>query len=450
MSSQAAISIRNVGKDYFIHERPSDFLMRQIHSKLGELTLVPRFFTAHCQRAVERCGKRFPALSGVSFEVEKGESVGVIGRNGSGKSTLLQIVAGTLTPTEGEVSINGRVAALLELGSGFSPEFTGKENVWLNASLLGLSRGEIEAKFRAIASFAEIGEFIDEPVRTYSSGMMLRLAFAVLVHTEPEILIIDEALSVGDIFFAQKCARKINEMQTAGTTLLFVSHDMAMVRDCCRRAILLQDGTLVFDGPSDKAIARYFAASSRLTDSPVRAPALSTTLDDAWLEDFKSKAYWVNQNSASSDCHGALILAVAILDDTGQPVVAISLGKSITVQVLYCSLTTRPVHVSLALKNRYDQTVFTGGSHTHGSLPLKLKPGEHGLFEMTLACMLEAGDYTFRLKLKVEGSLPNRGTPLHETPWLGPLRVHWDYETQNAPFLGMFGLPHQTRFKLLN
>ena len=196
----------------------------------------------------------FFALRDVSLRVRKGESIGIIGRNGSGKSTLLQIIAGTLQPTAGTINIQGRVAALLELGSGFNPDFTGRDNVYLNASVLGLSQAETEARFENIAAFAGIGDFMDQPVKTYSSGMVVRLAFAVAAHVEPEILIVDEALSVGDARFQLKCASAIDRYVERGITFLFVSHDLNMVKRLCSRAILLEQGQILYCGaPNDVA-----------------------------------------------------------------------------------------------------------------------------------------------------------------------------------------------------
>jgi len=196
----------------------------------------------------------FYALRDVTFAVRRGEAVGIIGRNGSGKSTLLQTIAGTLNPTSGAVQVSGRVAALLELGSGFNPDFTGRENVFLNGAVLGLSRERIAEQFDSIAAFADIGEFIDQPTKTYSSGMHVRLAFAVAAHVEPEILIVDEALSVGDARFQLKCARAIDQIVERGVTFLFVSHDLNSVKRLCSHAILLEQGRVVYQGkPNDVA-----------------------------------------------------------------------------------------------------------------------------------------------------------------------------------------------------
>ena len=203
------------------------------------------------------------ALRDVSFTVAPGEAFGIIGANGSGKSTLLQIIAGILRPTSGTVRVDGRLSALLELGSGFSHEFTGRDNVYLNASLLGLTKDEIDARFETIAKFAEIGDFIDQPVKTYSTGMVLRLAFAVTAHVDPQVLIVDEALAVGDIAFRQRCMRRIHDLRARGTTILFVSHESSDVKALCERCVWLEKGVVQALGESDEVVARYLAATAR-------------------------------------------------------------------------------------------------------------------------------------------------------------------------------------------
>ncbi|WP_246606619.1 ABC transporter ATP-binding protein [Novilysobacter antarcticus] len=200
---------------------------------------------------------RFQALDGISVVIRRGETVGIVGRNGSGKSTLLQVICGILQPTQGTVSVNGRVAALLELGAGFNPDFTGRENIYLNAAVLGLNRHEVDARFDAIVAFADIGDFIEQPVKTYSSGMYIRLAFAVAINTDPQILIIDEALSVGDEAFQRKCFARIEELKRSGCTILFVSHSAGSVVQLCDRAILLDAGELVFSGQPKATVALY-------------------------------------------------------------------------------------------------------------------------------------------------------------------------------------------------
>jgi lipopolysaccharide transport system ATP-binding protein len=227
-----AIKVQNLSKCYHIYENPRDRLKQFVAPRLQRMTW----------QAPKQYFREFWALKDVSFEVKKGETVGIIGRNGSGKSTLLQMICGTLTPTSGSIETNGRIAALLELGSGFNPEFTGRENVNMNASVLGLSQEEIDARFDDIIAFADIGDFIDQPVKTYSSGMYVRLAFAVVVYVDADILIIDEALSVGDAFFQAKCMSRLKHIVDIGTTILFVSHDINTVKALCSRALFLDHG----------------------------------------------------------------------------------------------------------------------------------------------------------------------------------------------------------------
>jgi lipopolysaccharide transport system ATP-binding protein len=233
MTDDVAIRVENLSKCYPIFDKPRDRLKQMVLPRLGPL--------AGAQNA--KYYREFWALKDVSFELKKGETFGIIGRNGSGKSTLLQIICGTLSPTQGQVSTWGRVAALLELGAGFNPEFTGRENVYMNASLFGLSDREIHSRFGKICEFADIGDFIDQPIKTYSSGMTVRLAFSVVAHVDPDILIIDEALAVGDAVFTQKCMRFIRSFQE-DKTLIFVSHDMAAIQNLCGKAIWLSHGSI--------------------------------------------------------------------------------------------------------------------------------------------------------------------------------------------------------------
>jgi ABC-type polysaccharide/polyol phosphate transport system ATPase subunit len=238
----SVIEFRDVSKCYPVYTSPTD--------RLKELITFNRA-SYHTD---------FWALRDVSFSIERGETFCVIGENGSGKSTLLQLVAGIMQPTTGEVNIKGRVAALLELGSGFNPEFTGHDNVYLNASILGLSRREIDARYKDIAAFAEIGSFIDQPVKTYSSGMTVRLAFAVAIHVDPEILLVDEALAVGDIYFRQRCMRKVHELRARGTTILFVSHAIGDVKAIGDRCLWLDKGHIKELGDTDGVVVKYLAA----------------------------------------------------------------------------------------------------------------------------------------------------------------------------------------------
>lgn len=247
MSSDIVIKVENLNKCYQIYDQPRDRLKQFILPGVQRLLGYPS----------KNFYQEFWAVRDVSFDVRKGEAVGIIGRNGSGKSTLLQMITGTLSPTSGTVSTQGRIAALLELGSGFNPSFTGRENVYLNGALLGFTRGQIDEKFDAIAGFADIGLHLDQPVKTYSSGMMLRLAFAVQVQVEPDILIIDEALAVGDALFQKRCFQRIEKLLSNGTTLLFVSHDQESVRTLTNRAVFLKKGKVAAYGASSDVVLEY-------------------------------------------------------------------------------------------------------------------------------------------------------------------------------------------------
>jgi ABC-type polysaccharide/polyol phosphate transport system ATPase subunit len=237
-----AVEFQAVSKSYAIYDSPGD--------RLTELLSLNR---------VKR-RRDFLALEDVSFAVERGQTFCIVGQNGSGKSTLLQMVAGILQPSAGSVAVNGRVSALLELGAGFNPEFSGRDNVYLNGSILGLSTRQIDQRYKEIEAFAEIGQFIDQPVKTYSSGMVVRLAFAVAINVDPEILLVDEALAVGDIYFRQRCMRKVHELRSRGITILFVSHAVSDVKAIGDRAMWLDRGRVVDLGDPDRVVAKYLAA----------------------------------------------------------------------------------------------------------------------------------------------------------------------------------------------
>lgn len=253
-----AIEVRHVSKTYRMWSSPLARLMAPLWYRAARgLRRVAPALAGHMQDAVDRRLTRHQALQGIDFSLRRGESLGIIGANGSGKSTLLQIIAGVLRPTSGNACVRGRVAALLELGSGFNPELSGRENIRINAAVLGLSRSQIEARLPEIVRFADIGPYLDEPVKTYSSGMAVRLAFAVQVHIEPDVLIVDEALAVGDAAFQAKAMAKIDEILRRGTTLLFVGHDLNAVKAFCQRAMLLEGGRIVMAGLPDEVITEY-------------------------------------------------------------------------------------------------------------------------------------------------------------------------------------------------
>lgn len=247
MSSDVAVRVDGLSKCYHIYDRPQDRLKQSLIPRIHRFLSLPE----------KRYYREFWALRNVSFEIPKGQTIGIIGQNGSGKSTLLQMICGTLTPSSGRIETEGRVAALLELGSGFNPEFSGRDNVHMNAALLGLEKKEIEDRFDDIVRFADIGKFIDEPVKSYSSGMMVRLAFSVQAQIDPDILIVDEALAVGDAKFQAKCFDRLRQLKESGTSILLVTHSSEQIVTHCDSAILLEKGEVLEQGNTKLVVNRY-------------------------------------------------------------------------------------------------------------------------------------------------------------------------------------------------
>lgn len=314
-SEELAVTIQGLGKRYEIYERPQDRLKQM---------LVPRI-----QHLLGMKGRRyfreFWALRDVSMDVRRGETVGIIGRNGSGKSTLLQLVCGTLYPTMGSVNAFGRIAALLELGAGFNPEFTGRENVFLSGLLYGIPEAELRKRYDAIVQFAEIGDFIDQPVKTYSSGMYVRLAFAIAAHVDADMLIVDEALSVGDVRFTQKCMRFLRRFQENGT-LLFVSHDSGAVTSLCDRAVWLDSGCMRMDGPARDVVEHYLAEQHALDRIAVGETVKVQAVVGPSIEDIPDSAVEVGQTTDSTvtkddgtDCRGSRAPGAALEVFTFEP-----------------------------------------------------------------------------------------------------------------------------------
>jgi len=325
-SEELVIDVRSLSKRYEIYGTPRD--------RLKQLVLPRLYRTLNDAGAAIGLMKRHPApqyfrefwaLRDVSFQVRRGETLGIIGRNGSGKSTLLQILAGTLSATGGDVSVNGRVAALLELGSGFNPEFSGRDNVFLNGRILGLTQQEIEQRYDQIVDFADIGEFIDQPVKTYSSGMFVRLAFAVQAHIDASIVIIDEALAVGDVFFRKKCYARLEQLRDAGAAILLVSHSMPDIEQYCERAVLLDHGVTQFIGPSSEAAKHYYLlhqAEARALKEKAETITVARALDESpsSITDRPPASAYLDLASKVQVTDGsATCVGVALCDSTGEP-----------------------------------------------------------------------------------------------------------------------------------
>ncbi len=363
--NDVAIRVTNLSKCYQIYDKPQYRLLQGLF------------------RGRKQFYKEFWALKDVSFEVKRGETVGIIGRNGSGKSTLLQIICGTLTPTSGTIEINGRIAALLELGAGFSPEFTGRENVYLNGRVLGLSSTEVDDRFDKIAAFADIGEFIDRPVKTYSSGMYVRLAFAVIAHVRAELLVIDEALSVGDAFFQQKCMRFLRRFKEEQGTILFVSHDTSAVSALCNRAIWLsgtETGLLIQD-TAESICKAYLSDLYRNRDrdqleeenqasapsSPMPSVSNSRTGTTAYRSDHQAENLFTvspyRGDSESFGLGGARITDASFVDEKGTWHNEVKGGESVTFSVTISVNREifRPA-VGIIIKDRLGQFIFAEGT----------------------------------------------------------------------------------------
>ena len=311
LPASPAIRVEGVSKVFQTWASPAQRLIAPLLHRIGGALAVPLpRLSQRLQASARRRMHRHEALHDIGFELHKGEALGIIGHNGSGKSTLLQIIAGVLAPTSGTVETHGRIAALLELGSGFNPELTGRENIYINGAILGLARSRIDELLDEIIAFADIGDYIDQPVKTYSSGMGVRLAFAVQVHVEPDILIVDEALAVGDAAFQAKALARIDEILARGTTLLFVGHDLNAVRAFCHRAMLLEKGRIVDSGTPDDVVVAYMQRNqARILQAQRRSDALAMQrlADGYGVEDACVVSCTLNGQRHASLAHGERI-----------------------------------------------------------------------------------------------------------------------------------------------
>jgi lipopolysaccharide transport system ATP-binding protein len=319
----------------------------------------------------------FWALRDISFSVERGEIVSLIGPNGCGKSTLLQIVSGILQPSTGRVVTRGRIAALLELGAGFNPEFSGRENVFINGEIMGISRAEMDRNLSSIEAFAEIGDFIDRPVKEYSSGMYVRLAFSTAIHVSPDILVVDEALAVGDAVFANRCVRKFEELREKNTTVLFVSHDLGLVKQLSRRAIFLLNGQIAAEGEPRHVVDKYIGLV---------------------LE--RQKAFQTDRGArlAASNRHGdgsSEILDVAVLDASGKPCGVVSSGERVTIRIrtVFHRSQTEPM-VGILIRNRIGMDVYGTNTNIENSHPGSFEAGEEIEIDFQFECWLTPQHYT--------------------------------------------------------
>lgn len=436
MSSETLIEASCLSKSYHIYEKPRDRLLQML------------------ARGRRQYFKEFWALKDISFTIKRGETLGIVGRNGSGKSTLLQLICGTLNPTSGTIKTQGKVAALLELGAGFNSEFTGRENVYLAAGLYGLSEAQVDERFDEIAAFADIGDFIDQPVKTYSSGMFVRLAFAVIAHVDADILVVDEALSVGDAYFVQKCMRFLRRFMEHGT-LLFCSHELGTVTNLCRKAVWLDHGQMAAIGSPKSVTEQYLAA---LTNAVRRdMPMPEKKIPDSpppkrFDEDYRDmrrdfinasnlrndlEIFEFNPESKTFDTGEAFITSVRLLDESGTPLSWMVGGEMVVVEVRGEAQKeiARPI-IGFHLKDRLGQIVF--GDNTYLSYrdnPVGIRAGDGiaARFEFRMPVM-PPGDYSIDA-IFAEGTQEDK--QVH----------HWFYDALvirsyvSATVFGLMGVP---------
>jgi lipopolysaccharide transport system ATP-binding protein len=424
--SKNLIKAEGLSKCYLIYSKPSDRIKQIFFKKYR------KFY------------KEFWALKNVSFEINKNETIGIIGRNGSGKSTLLQLICGTLNPTIGNINVNGRVAGLLELGSGFNPEFSGRENVYMNASLLGLSIKEIDMRYQSILDFADIGEFIDQPVKKYSSGMVMRLAFAVIVHVDADILVVDEALAVGDAVFSQKCMRFIRDFKKKGI-LIFVSHDLNIIQNICDRVIWLKDGEINAIGRTQEVCQKYLAYSYQdMYGETVKLEKLNTAINFNYHNNsniFTYESEFSVQDNLSSangwSTNKAFIDFMSFEDLNGNKLLELKGGENVRLKISgYSKIKMKRPIVGFLFRDKLGQDLF--GENTFLATknnPLCLEKDQRfeAIFDFILP-MLPNGDFTIMASI-ADGNLYKN------------IQHHWLHDALNVKVYssnlryGLIGIP---------
>lgn len=377
--SDMAIRVKDVTKIYKLYDNPKD--------RLKESLGLTR----------KKCYKEHYALQHINFEVKKGETVGIIGTNGSGKSTMLKLITGVLMPTAGDIQVDGRISALLELGAGFNMEYTGIENVYLNGTMIGFSRSEIDEKMQDILDFADIGEFVYQPVKSYSSGMFVRLAFAVAININPEILIVDEALSVGDVFFQAKCYRKFEEFKSQGKTILFVSHDLGSITKYCDRAILLNKGEKIFEGTPKETVDIYkkvlvgqFDPSELEQDADAND---ITKLSGDWKDAIQENPELIEYGEKSAE-----IIDYALLDESGLITNTFMKGTEFSVRMkIRANKQVKEPIFAFTIKN-LQGIELTGTNTTYEKVDVKpMEPGDVREVTFTQRLDLQGGEYLVSL-----------------------------------------------------
>ena len=418
----------------------------------GERTILRSIRTVS---GLQKKDDLFYALSDVSFTINKGDAFGIIGRNGAGKSTILKIISGITQPTSGQVTVNGLVSSLIELGAGFHPDLTGRENVYLSAEILGITKKVIDRKFKEIVDFAELWDFIDVPVKKYSSGMYARLGFSVAISVEPEILIIDEILSVGDVFFQQKCFRKMRELIHTGITFIFVTHDTIAMQNLCSSTILLDGGRIDFIGTTMEAVSRYYARVGQRTNIRNTDRVKKTESNDFDVES-SALIEKVMHHSVLSDVkrHGAKgmsIIAARVTNEAGEDVSRVFIHDELNITILISSSDDilKP-ECGIHLFDRTGTLVFAAGTRQLGYTLPPILAGEKMLVQMKVSFNLTPGEYTYGLSLAEPTATnePNIGFIHDSIDTIGPIKVVWDDNTV-LPFYGVAKLPMNITHRVL-
>ena len=395
-SDDIVLNVEGVSKRYELFAEPKDQLKQMVFPPLQRvLGLKPSTYF-----------REFWALREISFSLKRGQSCGIVGLNGSGKSTLLQIIAGTLSPTNGEIQTEGRIFAMLELGSGFNPDFTGRENARLNAAILGLSTAEIDDKIEEIERFADIGEHFDQPLRSYSSGMQVRVAFAVATVVNPDILIVDEALSVGDAYFQQKCFAFIDRFRAGGVTLLFVSHSAQAVKELCDTAILLSHGQLIDQGSPKAVIDRYNGLVAQIADTsgtPISIRQSRPLAEDAGAGIDYAHGMWTKATTVVTNNQAELV-DVRVLDHKGDRIEYVESESTITFQyvVRFRETLDRPAY-GIIVRDKLGRSIFETSSFAMGHGTGPVSPGEVRVIRFTMPFNLRAGQYSFSVGIANRG-----------------------------------------------
>lgn len=428
------ISVKNISKKYPLYDTPQQRLKE---------ALIPFRKKYH---------RDFWALRDISFEVKKGQALGIMGRNGSGKSTLLQIVCGILRPSLGEVQVNGQISALLELGMGFNPVYTGRDNVYLNLALMGFSRAQVDENMDFIEDFAEIGEFIDQPTGNYSTGMLLRLAFACAISVDPDILIVDEVLAVGDVFFQQKCYARFRHIMSNGGTCVFVSHDTTAISNLCDQAILLTRGEIDFTGAPEETVSRYLGKmGQRASFARPRPDSKPTPEEDASLmpaEEILSHSILPSE-AQSYGAGGLQVAGVRVTSLEGKDTLTVPMMEPLSFHILLrAEQEIYEPSAGIHLFDRLGNLVFAAGTRQLRYRLCDLKPGDELVVRIDMTFTVQPGEYTFNVGAsEPSDDGPNIGYLHDRHEMLGPVLVQAD-PNRIFPFYGIARLPIEIAYAL--